>query len=89
MMTAIHMATLLTYSTHNFPFTHDLSCPWILKETASLYLKLLRKLQPLSFFMGFAMDHPCFCNLEYELFYLLKKNPKKPDSMVDTAIKKQ
>lgn len=76
MMTAIHMATLLTYSTHNFPFTHHPSCPWILKETAFLHLKLTRKLQPLSFFMGFAMDHPCLCNLEYELSYALKKTPK-------------
>lgn len=88
MMTAIHMATLLTYSTCNFPFTHDPSCPWILKETAFLHLKLPRKLQPLSFFMGFAMDHPCFCNLEYELVVYSKRNLKRTDFMVDTAIAK-
>lgn len=87
MMTAIHMATLLAYSTCNFPFTHDPSCSWILKETAFPHLKLPRKLQPLSLFMGFAMDHPCFCNLECELV-LLEKKPRKTDFMVDTAIAK-
>lgn len=50
--------------------------PGFLKKTAFLHLKLLRKLQSLSFYVGFATDSPCFCKLEalqYELLYLLQK----------------
>lgn len=63
-MTAIHMATLFTYSTWNFHSKHDPQCFWILKETTFLSSKLLRKLQSLPFYVDFVMDSPWFCNVE-------------------------
>lgn len=60
----------------NFHFTYNPSCSWILKGTAFLHLKLPRKLQSLSFSVGFGIDSPFFCNpeaLQDELLYQLQK----------------